>query len=170
MKEEERRKENEETRDKLTYGLWLDGRASCCWRGKERAAEREENGVLLEREEKKWCRKKRCCWRQNKKKSSGLYWFGATPCCHGAERIVGQYKFGRMSGWCVAFLGVAKLILGLVNYLVKILDQFLVGVLGVLLSFVGIELAMCSMNMNFKKESVVMLIARCFICWLKCST
>ncbi|KAL2537248.1 Molybdate transporter 1 [Forsythia ovata] len=85
-------------------------------------------------------------------------WFGATPCCHGAEGIAGKYKFGRMSGWCVALLGVAKLVLGLVSSLVKILDQFLVGVLGVFLLFAGIELAMCSMDMNSKKESVVMLI------------
>ncbi|KAL2514514.1 molybdate transporter 1 [Forsythia ovata] len=72
-----------------------------------------------------------------------------------------------MSRWCVAFLGVAKLVLRLVSSLVKILDQFPVGVLGVLLLFAGIELAMCSMDMNSKEESVVMLIARCFTSWLK---
>ncbi|KAL2489099.1 Molybdate transporter 1 [Forsythia ovata] len=82
----------------------------------------------------------------------------ATPCCHGAGGIAGQYKFGGMSGWCVALLDVAKLVLGLDSSLVKILDQFSVGVLGVLLLFVGIELAMCSRDMNSKEESVVMLI------------
>ncbi|KAL2509031.1 Molybdate transporter 2 [Forsythia ovata] len=97
-------------------------------------------------------------------------WFGATPCCHGAEGIAGQYKFGRMSRWCVAFLGVAKLVLGLVSSFVKILDQFPVGILEVLLLFAGIELAMCSMDINSKEESIVMHIARCFTCWLKCNT
>ncbi|KAL2553151.1 molybdate transporter 1-like [Forsythia ovata] len=80
-------------------------------------------------------------------------WFGATPCFHGAEGITGQYKFGGMSGWSVALLGVAKLVLGLGSSLVKILDQFPVGVLGVLLLFAGIELAICSMDMNSKEES-----------------
>ncbi|KAL2516707.1 Molybdate transporter 2 [Abeliophyllum distichum] len=61
---------------------------------------------------------------------------------------------------CVALLGVAKLVLRLVldSSLVKILDQFPVGVLGVLLVFDGIELAMCSRDMNSKEESVVILI------------
>ncbi|KAL2459123.1 Molybdate transporter 1 [Forsythia ovata] len=89
-------------------------------------------------------------------------WFGATLCYHGAEGIAGQYKFGGMSRWCVALLGVAKLVLGLGSSLVKILDQLSVGVLGVLLLFDGIELAMCSRDMNSKEKSVVMLICMLF--------
>ncbi|KAF2304515.1 hypothetical protein GH714_032872 [Hevea brasiliensis] len=58
-------------------------------------------------------------------------WFGAMPCCHGAGGLAGQYKFGGRSG---------------------------VGVLGVLLLFAGIELAMASRDMNTKDESFVMLI------------
>ncbi|KAL2559572.1 molybdate transporter 1 [Forsythia ovata] len=91
-------------------------------------------------------------------------WFGTTPCCHGARRLAGKYKFGGRNGVCVALFGVAKLVLGLVlgSSLVKILDQFPVGVLGVLLLFAGIELAMCSRDMNSKEESVVMLICTLF--------
>lgn len=87
-------------------------------------------------------------------------WFGGMPCCHGAGGLAGQYKFGGRSGGCVALLGAAKLVLGLVlgSSLVKVLDQFPVGVLGVLLLFAGIELAMCSRDMNTKEESFVMLI------------
>ncbi|XP_057479051.1 molybdate transporter 1 [Actinidia eriantha] len=87
-------------------------------------------------------------------------WFGAMPCCHGAGGLAGQYKFGGRSGGCVALLGAAKLGLGLVlgSSLVKVLDQFPVGVLGVLLLFAGIELAMCSRDMNSKEESFVMLL------------
>lgn len=87
-------------------------------------------------------------------------WFGAMPCCHGAGGLAGQYKFGGRSGGCVALLGLAKLVLGLVlgSSIVKILVQFPVGVLGVLLLFAGIELAMCSRDMNTKEESFVMLI------------
>ncbi|KAG8375529.1 hypothetical protein BUALT_Bualt10G0109200 [Buddleja alternifolia] len=87
-------------------------------------------------------------------------WFGAMPCCHGAGGLAGQYKFGGRTGGCVALLGVAKLVLGLVvgSSLVKILNQFPVGVLGVLLLFAGIELAMCARDMNSKEEAFVMLV------------
>jgi MFS superfamily sulfate permease-like transporter len=86
-------------------------------------------------------------------------WFGAMPSCHGAGGLAGQYKFGGRSGGCVVLLGTAKLVLGLVlgTSLVKILNQFPVGVLGVLLLFAGIELAMASRDMNTKEESFVML-------------
>ena len=67
-------------------------------------------------------------------------WFGAMPCCHGAGGAAGQYKFGGRSGGCVGLLGAAKLVLGC--SLAKLLNQFPVGVLGVLLLFADIELAM----------------------------
>ncbi|XP_062022104.1 molybdate transporter 1 [Rosa rugosa] len=87
-------------------------------------------------------------------------WFGAMPSCHGAGGLAGQYKFGGRSGGCVALLGSAKLVLGLAlgTSLVTILNQFPVGVLGVLLLFAGIELAMCARDMHTKEESFVMLI------------
>ncbi|KAK7320720.1 hypothetical protein VNO77_30451 [Canavalia gladiata] len=87
-------------------------------------------------------------------------WFGAMPSCHGAGGLAGQYKFGGRSGGCVALLGVAKLVLGLVlgTSLAHILRQFPVGILGVLLLFAGIELAMCCRDMNTKEDSFVMLL------------
>ncbi|KAK9682552.1 hypothetical protein RND81_10G081700 [Saponaria officinalis] len=87
-------------------------------------------------------------------------WFGAVPTCHRAGGLAGQYKFGGRSGGCVALLGAAKLIIGVVlgSSVVKILDQFPVGVLGVLLLFAGLELAMACRDMNTKEESFVMLL------------
>ncbi|PWA35509.1 molybdate transporter 1 [Artemisia annua] len=87
-------------------------------------------------------------------------WFGAMPCCHGAGGLAGQYKFGGRSGACVALLGGTKLLLGLLlgSSIVKILTAFPVGVLGVLLLFAGIELAMCARDMKSKEESFVVLI------------
>ncbi|KAH0691832.1 hypothetical protein KY289_019190 [Solanum tuberosum] len=87
-------------------------------------------------------------------------WFGAMPCCHGAGGLAGQYRFGGRSGASVAFLGLGKLVLGLVfgSSFVRILSQFPIGILGVLLLFAGIELAMASRDMNSKEESFVMLI------------
>ncbi|KAI9097693.1 hypothetical protein K1719_025464 [Acacia pycnantha] len=87
-------------------------------------------------------------------------WFGAMPSCHGAGGLAGQYKFGGRSGGCVALLGTAKLVLGLVlgSSIAHILNQFPVGILGVLLLFAGIELAMAARDMNSKEDSFVMLI------------
>lgn len=58
----------------------------------------------------------------------------------------------------MAILGFSKLVFGLVlgSSLVKVLDQFAVGVLGVLLLFAGIELAMCCRDMITKEDSFVM--------------
>ncbi|MED6125917.1 TATA-binding protein-associated factor mot1 [Stylosanthes scabra] len=87
-------------------------------------------------------------------------WFGAMPCCHGAGGLAGQYKFGGRSGGCVAILGAAKLVLGFVlgSSLAHIFNQFPVGILGALLLFAGIELAMASRDMKNKEDSFVMLI------------
>ncbi|KAH1048001.1 hypothetical protein J1N35_038785 [Gossypium stocksii] len=87
-------------------------------------------------------------------------WFGAMPVCHGAGGLAGQYRFGARSGWSVVYLGIGKLVIGLVfgNSFVRILNQFPIGILGVLLLFAGIELAMASRDMNSKEESFVMLV------------
>ncbi|KAK2433472.1 molybdate transporter [Trifolium repens] len=87
-------------------------------------------------------------------------WFGAVPTCHGAGGLAGQYKFGGRSGGCVALLGVTKLVLGIVlgTSLAEFLKQFPIGILGVLLLFAGIELALCVRDMNSKEDFFVALI------------
>jgi MFS superfamily sulfate permease-like transporter len=87
-------------------------------------------------------------------------WFGAMPVCHGAGGLAGQYRFGGRSGMSVIFLGIGKLVLGLVfgNSFARILGQYPIGILGVLLLFAGIELAMACRDMNTKEESFVMLL------------
>ncbi|KVI05978.1 molybdate transporter 2 [Cynara cardunculus var. scolymus] len=87
-------------------------------------------------------------------------WFGAMPVCHGAGGLAGQYRFGGRTGASVVLLGAGKLVLGLLfgNSFVRILNQFPVGILGALLLFAGIELAMASKDMHTKEESFVMLV------------
>ncbi|XP_058728943.1 molybdate transporter 2 [Vicia villosa] len=87
-------------------------------------------------------------------------WFGAMPCCHGAGGLAGQYRFGGRSGASIVFLGIGKLLIALVfgNSFGRILGQFPIGILGVLLLFAGIELAMASKDMSSKEESFVMFV------------
>ncbi|CAA7403108.1 unnamed protein product [Spirodela intermedia] len=87
-------------------------------------------------------------------------WFGAMPVCHGAGGLAGQYRFGGRSGASVLFLGVAKMALGLTlgSSFVRILGLFPIGLLGVLLLFSGVELAMASRDMWSKESSFVMLV------------
>lgn len=82
------------------------------------------------------------------------------PVCHGAGGLAGQYRFGGRSGLSVVLLGMGKLAIGLAfgNSFVRILGQFPIGILGVLLLFAGIELAMASRDMKTKEESFVMLV------------
>lgn len=88
-------------------------------------------------------------------------WFGVMPCCHGAGGLAGHYKFGGRSGGCVGLLGVVELALGLVlgTSLVKILSQFPVGFLGMMLFFAGIELAMASWKLGSVEDFFVTLIS-----------
>ncbi|CAD6205656.1 unnamed protein product [Miscanthus lutarioriparius] len=87
-------------------------------------------------------------------------WFGAMPCCHGAGGLAGQYKFGGRSGGCVAALGALKLALGLLlgGSMLRVLSEFPVGLLGVLLLFAGVELAVAARDMSSKAEAFVMLL------------
>lgn len=87
-------------------------------------------------------------------------WFGAMPVCHGAGGLAGQYRFGGRSGASVVFLAAGKMALGLVfgNSFVRILGEFPIGLLGVLLLFSGVELAMAARDMGGKEESFVMLV------------
>ncbi|CAM6013705.1 unnamed protein product [Sphagnum balticum] len=87
-------------------------------------------------------------------------WFGAMPACHGAGGLAGQYRFGARSGFSVVFLGTAKLLLGLLigSSLIHILSKFPVGLLGVLLLFAGLELAMACRDQNTRTDAFVMLV------------
>jgi hypothetical protein len=82
------------------------------------------------------------------------------PCCHGAGGLAGQYKFGGRSGACVAALGGLKLALGLLlgGSVLRVLTNFPVGLLGVLLLFAGVELAIAARDMSTKAEAFVMLV------------
>lgn len=87
-------------------------------------------------------------------------WFGAMPVCHGAGGLAGQCRFGARSGAAVVLLGTGKIVVSLLvgSSLVAILSEFPIGLLGVLLLFSGVELAMACRDQASRLDSFVMLV------------
>lgn len=71
-------------------------------------------------------------------------WFGGMPMCHGSGGLAGQYYFGARTGGSVVMLGSGKLIIGLFfgGLAMSLLPFFPHSILGLLLFFAGIELAL----------------------------
>lgn len=69
--------------------------------------------------------------------------FGGIPVCHGAGGLAGQYKFGARCGISEIFLGTIKIILSLSlgNIIYDLLQLFPYFILGILLLYSGLELA-----------------------------
>lgn len=77
-------------------------------------------------------------------------WFGAMPVCHGSGGLAAQYRFGARSGASVVFLGVLKLIIGLLfgETLVDLLKRFPAAFLGVMVIAAGLELVGVGESLN----------------------
>lgn len=77
-------------------------------------------------------------------------WFGAMPVCHGAGGLAAQYRFGARSGASVIFLGLIKLILGLLfgETLIDLLRQYPKSLLGIMVLAAGLELAKVGYTLN----------------------
>lgn len=86
--------------------------------------------------------------------------FGAMPMCHGAGGLAAQYRFGARTGGSVVILGVVKIVLGvtLSASLFSWLRAYPESVLGVLLLFSGLELAMVCRDQTSRVSFFVMLI------------
>ncbi|KAL2812417.1 hypothetical protein BJX63DRAFT_396886 [Aspergillus granulosus] len=77
-------------------------------------------------------------------------WFGAMPVCHGSGGLAAQYRFGARSGASVIFLGVVKLLLGLIfgEGLVDLLHRFPKALLAVMVIAAGLELVRVGESLN----------------------
>jgi MFS superfamily sulfate permease-like transporter len=86
-------------------------------------------------------------------------WFGAMPMCHGSGGLAGQYRFGGRTGGSVVFLGMIKILLGLFlgGAALKILGSYPMSVLGVLLIFSGMELALVSRDVKTRTDYFVVI-------------
>ncbi|HUT23393.1 MAG TPA: putative sulfate/molybdate transporter [Sumerlaeia bacterium] len=85
--------------------------------------------------------------------------FGGMPMCHGAGGLAAQYRFGARTGGSVILLGCAKMALALLfgSSLLICLQNYPMSVLGILLLFSGLELAMVCRDQRAKTDFFVML-------------
>ena len=83
---------------------------------------------------------------------------GGMPMCHGAGGLAAQYRFGARTGGSVIMLGIGKMALALLfgASLLVWLRAYPQSVLGVLLLFSGLELALVCRDQNQRVDFFVM--------------
>lgn len=87
-------------------------------------------------------------------------WFGGMPMCHGAGGLAGQHRFGARTSGSILFLGAAKLLVAVLfgASLMAICGAFPASVLGVMLAFSGIELALVTRDQTSRHDAFTMLL------------
>jgi MFS superfamily sulfate permease-like transporter len=87
-------------------------------------------------------------------------WFGAMPMCHGAGGLAGQYRFGARTNGSILFLGVVKILLAVFigASLMTLCRAFPESVLGVMLAFAGMELALVCRDQTSRTDAFAMLL------------
>lgn len=86
--------------------------------------------------------------------------FGAMPMCHGAGGLAGQHRFGARTNGAIIFLGAVKMALALAfgASLMTLCAAYPPAILGVMLLFSGIELALVARDQTGRDEALVMLL------------
>ena len=85
---------------------------------------------------------------------------GGVPMCHGAGGMAGHIRFGARTGGALVMLGVIVLLVGLfLSDSVALLFQvFPRPILGVILFFAGVELALVIKDIKLKKQNLFVLL------------
>ncbi|MCX5806185.1 MAG: putative sulfate/molybdate transporter [Proteobacteria bacterium] len=85
---------------------------------------------------------------------------GGIPVCHGAGGMAGHIRFGAKTGGALVILGLITLFSGLFlsDSISLILQVFPRSILGVILFFAGVELAMTIKDVKLKKENLFVLV------------
>ena len=86
-------------------------------------------------------------------------WFGGMPMCHGAGGLGGQYRFGARTNGSILFLGTVKMAVAvfLGASLMTLCRAFPASILGAMLAFSGLELALVTRDQTRRSEAFVML-------------
>lgn len=87
-------------------------------------------------------------------------WFGGMPMCHGAGGLAGQYRFGARTNGSILFLGTAKMLVAILfgASLMACCRVFPVSILGVMVAFGGIELALMIRDQTRRADAYAMLL------------
>ncbi|MFA4885054.1 MAG: putative sulfate/molybdate transporter, partial [Desulfotomaculaceae bacterium] len=94
--------------------------------------------------------------------------FGGIPLCHGAGGMAGHVRFGARTGGALIILGVVLLTAGLCfsSSLLLIFKIFPLSILGVILFFAGLELAVSARDVGREKSDYyTLLITAGFAIW-----
>jgi MFS superfamily sulfate permease-like transporter len=85
---------------------------------------------------------------------------GGIPMCHGAGGMAGHIRFGARTGGALVILGVIVLFTGLFlsDSVSLIFQVFPRSILGVILFFAGVELALVVRDVKLKKENLFVLL------------
>ena len=86
---------------------------------------------------------------------------GGVPLCHGAGGMAGHIRFGARTGGALVILGVIVLFMGLfLSDSVMLLFQVIPpSILGVILFFAGVELALVIRDLKLDKQNLFVLVA-----------
>jgi MFS superfamily sulfate permease-like transporter len=87
-------------------------------------------------------------------------WFGAMPMCHGAGGLAGQHRFGARTNGSILFLGAVKMLVAVLlgASLMALCQAFPASVLGVMLAFSGLELALVARDQTRRVDALPMLV------------
>lgn len=85
---------------------------------------------------------------------------GGVPMCHGAGGMAGHIRFGARTGGALVILGIVVLLIGLflsesVSLLLQVFPR---SILGVILFFAGVELALVIKDVKLKKQNLFVLL------------
>jgi predicted benzoate:H+ symporter BenE len=85
---------------------------------------------------------------------------GGIPMCHGAGGMAGHIRFGARTGGALVILGVIVLLTGLFlsDSVSLLLQVFPRSILGVILFFAGVELALVVRDVKLKKQNLFVLL------------
>jgi len=85
---------------------------------------------------------------------------GGIPLCHGAGGMAGHIRFGARTGGALVIVGLIVLLIGLfLSESVALLFQvFPRPILGVILFFAGVELALVVRDIKLKKQNLFVLL------------
>lgn len=94
--------------------------------------------------------------------------FGGIPLCHGAGGMAGHIRFGAQTGGASVIIGSILLVLGLFfsDSVVLLFGMFPAAVIGVILMFAGLELALTARDVGSdRSDFYLLLITTAFCLW-----